>query len=170
MRGFWSYARLDDEAGRVSILRKEFENSISASHGERVALFQFTVHNRWGKDWRDGLDKELANADFLIAVLSTSYLKRAHCRYEFEQATRLGKEVFPLYYRTSKLLDDPSARKRQVGSGDPAKAKAARFAASLTRNHWRDFRKLRNKSFDHEEVRNFIDDAADHIVETVDTP
>ena len=167
MRGFWSYARLDDQTARVSRLRKAFEIAISASHGEPVVLFQDTEHTRWGRIWRDVLDDELAKADFLIAVLSPSYLKRTHCRYEFEQAVRLGKEVVPLYYRTSKLLDDASIRKEQMSSDDPAKVKAARFATELVKRQFRDFRKLRNKKADDEEVLEFIDAAAENVVDVV---
>jgi hypothetical protein len=169
MRGFWSYARLDDQNGKVSRLRKAFEQSLSEAHGEDVELYQDTNHTNWGEDWKKRIEKELKNADFLIAVVSPSYLKRTHCRYEFEQAVKLGKTILPLYYRKSPLLEEKTTRARAKKSDDRSKAQAAQFAEELGKYQHRDFRDHRNKSAGDGAAQNFIDNTADHLVQVLDS-
>src|SRR5262245_34566491 len=49
-----------------------------------------------GEDWQQRLGSLIRNADTILFVLSPSSAKSGVCKWEVEQAVRLGKRIIPI--------------------------------------------------------------------------
>ncbi|MCP5073619.1 MAG: TIR domain-containing protein [Rhodobacteraceae bacterium] len=102
--GFWSYARDDDGhmGGRLSELRQRLSGEIAMLLGHPVGIFQDINDLRTGDKWEQELRKAIAEAAFMIPVLTPSYFNSKWCREETLAFLRLagesGKEpkIFPI--------------------------------------------------------------------------
>jgi hypothetical protein len=115
IRGFFSYSRQNDlhDRGNLSRLRKSLEMEVWNQSGEKTEIFQDQDDIYWGQEWRDKITKALRTSDFLIAIITPSYLKSESCRFEFEyfleRETRLGGErILPLLYIATPELKNKS--------------------------------------------------------------
>lgn len=116
-KGFWSYARGDDEhlGGRLSELRKRVAGEISMLLGRELDMFQDIYDIRTGEKWEERLRAELTAASFMVPVLTPRYFARDWCREELTAFVRMAEEagraplLFPIYY-----VDDGEAKRCEV--------------------------------------------------------
>lgn len=105
-KGFWSYARGDDDhlEGDLTGLRRRIAGEVSMLLGYDVGIFQDIHDLRTGDRWEEGLRKGLNEASFLIPVLTPRFFNRAWCREEALTYLRLSKEagleprIFPVRF------------------------------------------------------------------------
>lgn len=105
-KGFWSYARGDDEHldQMLSTLRARIAGEVSMLMGEDIGIFQDIHDLRTGDRWEDGLRKGLNKASFLIPVLTPRFFNRDWCREEVLTYLRLSQEagleprIFPVKF------------------------------------------------------------------------
>ena len=105
-KGFWSYARGDDEHldGVFTSLRKRLEGEISMLLGYDVDIFQDTYDLRTGDRWAETLRDEITEAAFLIPVLTPRFFNRDWCREEALTYVTLAEEkgleplIFPIRF------------------------------------------------------------------------
>lgn len=76
LQGFWSYVHNDDEAegGRISQLARDVARQFEMLTGEPLALFLDRDAIKWGEDWRDKIDSNLASVAFFVPVMTPRYL------------------------------------------------------------------------------------------------
>lgn len=94
-KGFWSYARADDDHmhGALTELRKAVAGEVSMLLGHDVGIFQDIHDLRTGDDWAAKLRAGVSSASFLIPVLTPRFFNRDWCREEVLTYLRLSKEV-----------------------------------------------------------------------------
>lgn len=105
-KGFWSYARGDDEHldSVLSKLRNRIAGEISMLLGQDIGMFQDIYDIRTGDDWKEKLRAELTDASFMVPVLTPRYFTRPWCREEVVTYLRLAEEagrkplLFPIYF------------------------------------------------------------------------
>lgn len=105
-KGFWSYARGDDDHldRMLSELRKAIAGEVSMLMGEDVSIFQDIYDLRTGDQWAEKLRAELNAASFLIPVLTPRFFNRPWCREEVLTYLRVSKEagleprIFPIRF------------------------------------------------------------------------
>jgi hypothetical protein len=156
-KGFWSYVHADDDAefGRIrqlaDLLRKEF----GLQTGEELQLFLDRDSIEWGDDWRERLERALADITFFIPVVTPRYFKSAECRrelLEFSELARLqGVEdlVLPILYMDVAGLESDS----------PDQAIAA-----VARHQWEDWRLVRLEDPASPEHRKAVSGLAERLV------
>lgn len=138
-KGFWSYARGDDEHldQRLTALRQRIAGEISLVLGQDITMFQDVHDIRTGDDWAEKLRAELTTASFLVPVLTPRYFARPWCREETLTFLRLAREsgreplLFPVYF----VGDD------DFDAGAPDEVRTA-----LRRYQYLDWRPLRFES------------------------
>ena len=136
-KGFWSYVHDDDDAEgeRISRLAKDVTAQYQMLTGETIELFLDIETLKWGEDWQETVNSNLATVAFFIPVMTPRYFMSAECRRELQffarRATNLGIEelILPLYYVTV-----PAIENRTVT--DDLVELARKF-------HWEDWRELR---------------------------
>jgi hypothetical protein len=119
-KGFWSYARDDDEhlAGALSRLRQQIAGEVAMLLGRDVDMFQDIRDVRTGERWAERIRAELTAATFLVPVLTPRYLNRPWCREETLTFLRLAREkgiepnIFPI--RFVEYDEDPGCELRQA--------------------------------------------------------
>ena len=101
-KGFWSYARGDDDHldGVLTSLRARLEGEISMLLGHDVDIFQDIADLRTGDRWADKLKGELTSAAFLIPVLTPRFFNRKWCREETLTFLKVAEDngVTPLIF------------------------------------------------------------------------
>ena len=148
--GFWSYARQDDDAslGRLSGLRKLLQAELQQQYGRQpIQIFQDVAVIAPGAQWKDEISRALANAAFLIPIITPAFLESEMCceevRLFLERERRLNadhpeltgrRRIFPIRYM-------------EIEDIDPFDSDVL---AELQTLQWIDFTRLRFKS-DHEE-------------------
>ncbi|SFL98293.1 toll/interleukin-1 receptor domain-containing protein [Nitrosomonas communis] len=95
-QGFWSYVHADDEADgqRIARLAWDVSAQFEMLTGESLEIFLDKDAIRWGEEWRNKIDANLATIAFFIPVLTPRYFMSAECRRELQffarEANRLG--------------------------------------------------------------------------------
>ena len=105
-KGFWSYARGDDDHldGVLSGLRKQIEGEVSMLLGHDVGIFQDIHDLHTGDPWEEKLRAGVTNASFLIPVLTPRFFNRDWCREEVMTYLRVCKDagleprIFPIRF------------------------------------------------------------------------
>jgi hypothetical protein len=105
-KGFWSYARGDDDHldGVLSKIRSRIAGEVSMLLGHDVGIFQDIHDLRTGDDWAACLRAGVANASFLIPVLTPQFFNRPWCREEVLTFLQAAKDkgqnplVFPILF------------------------------------------------------------------------
>ena len=105
-KGFWSYARGDDDHldQMLSELRRQIAGEVSMLMGKDIGIFQDIHDLRTGDRWEDGLREGLSKASFLVPVLTPLFFNRDWCRKEVLTYLRLSKEagleprIFPVRF------------------------------------------------------------------------
>jgi len=157
---FLSYARIDDEfyGGAITKLRKWLELGVRVATGDRsFTIFQDIEAIEFGQHWPSRLDEALANARFLIPVLSPSFFTSEPCRDELtkflELEERAGRRdlILPVYFVTTPLLERPTLRTADL------------LAQAIHERQWRDWRQHAHLSADHPDYRRVIFNLASAI-------
>ncbi len=100
---FISYARRDDDYGRITELRKVLEQLISKRLGRPATIFQDKEGIRLGQQWEAALRCALNCACF-IPIITANYLDSDLCSDEvlrfatIEAEQQVGERIMPLYY------------------------------------------------------------------------
>ncbi len=105
-KGFWSYARGDDDHldGVLTNLRKRIAGEVSMLLGHDVDIFQDIYDLRTGDRWEDKLRAGITATTFLIPVLTPRFFNRPWCREEVLTYLRLCKDkgieprIFPIRF------------------------------------------------------------------------
>ena len=121
--GFWSYARMDDEAelGRISQLAKDVVSQYEMLTGETIKLFIDRDAIKWGAKSRQVIDDSLASVKFFIPVMTPRYFTRKECIRELEYFAKRAKELgimkllLPLHYVEVPGLVDDSEKEGLLG-------------------------------------------------------
>jgi parallel beta-helix repeat protein len=156
---FMSYAHFDDEhdGGRLTAMCKRLSGEVRVQTGEEFPIFQDRTDILWGQNWKARIEESLDAATFLIPIITPSFFKSDNCRDELrrflEREKRLGRSdlILPIYYINYPLFNDDKSR----AMDEMLKALAARQYA--------DWRELRSKSLDTEEVRKTLEHLAVQI-------
>lgn len=145
---FMSYARRDDkvDAG-LTKLREQLSMAVSVEIGEDFEIFQDRKDVQWGQNWKARIEETIDEVTFLIPIVTPSFFNSDACKEEFgrflAREEKLGRDdlILPIYYRSSSLLDDEARRE------------ADDLAREIHRHNHTDWRELRSKPFDSEDVR-----------------
>ena len=105
-KGFWSYARGDDDHldKMLSDLRGAIAGEVSMLMGEDVGIFQDIHDLRTGDRWAETLRAGVSAASFLIPVLTPRFFNRDWCREEVLTYLRICEEagieprIFPIRF------------------------------------------------------------------------
>jgi formylglycine-generating enzyme required for sulfatase activity len=97
-RAFLSYAHADDDflGGRIVALRDAIQKAVRFETGEPFEVFLDKDAEKGiqlGQDWQDRLDEGLAEARFLIPILSPSYFASGPCRDELGKFLELERRA-----------------------------------------------------------------------------
>lgn len=97
-RAFLSYAHADDDflGGRIGALHEAIQKAVRFETGEPFEVFLDRDAKGGillGQDWQDRLDEGLAEARFLIPILSPSYFASAACRDELSKFLELERRA-----------------------------------------------------------------------------
>lgn len=101
---FMSYAQSDDTDGRISTFRERLLRELHVQTGENLQIFQDREDIDVGESWRRRLAEGLADATFLIPIVTPSFLKSPYCREEaaifLEKQESIDRDdlVLPVYY------------------------------------------------------------------------
>jgi HEAT repeat protein len=99
-----SYAQSDDDDGRISTFRERLLRELRAQTGDDVSIFQDRKDIDVGESWRRRLAEGLADATFLLPVITPRFLKSPYCREEtamfLDRERSLDRDdlVLPIYY------------------------------------------------------------------------
>lgn len=157
---FLSYVNLDDqhEQGRLTQFRERLSGEVRIQTGEPFDIFQDRKDIAWGQQWQERLDSSLAAVTFLLPIITPAFFKSNACRAELERFLKREKElgrsdlILPVYYLTCPVLAD----KEKLQHDQLAQIVAARQYA--------DWRHLRFKPFDSEQVCETLAKMAQQIV------
>lgn len=144
--GFWSYTHADDEAdgGRIQRLAKLLKDEFGIQTGAELDLFVDREALRWGEQWRERIEQELAQVTFFIPLITPRYFESAECRRELLRfsgyARSLGAEqlLMPILYADVPGLQD-----------DEPADEAVALVKRMQRVDWRDLRLCDEASSDH---------------------
>jgi hypothetical protein len=135
---FLSYTRIDDEfyGGAITELRKRLELGVRVATGDRgFTIFQDVEGIEFGQHWPSRLEEALAEARFLIPILTPSFFTSKPCREELEKFLELEAKasrndlILPIYFISTPYLRMPSgngqiiSRKCLVSGSDGIGAK-----------------------------------------------
>ncbi len=132
---FWSYTHADNDAsaGKIVRLAELIANEYFLLTGEKLECF-VDIDVKWGEDWRDRINHALAEATFLVPVLTPNFFRSQECRKELltfvREAVSLhrGELVLPILWTPVPDLT--------IESEDEAKKATARA-------QWQDWSSLR---------------------------
>lgn len=161
--GFWSYTSQDDSAsrGRLSRLRSMLADEIQQGVGRipRVNIFQDVAAIPPGTDWEKQIREAIAQASFLIPIITPGFLQSEWCCNELlyfrEHERTQGRDdlIFPIYYND--VTDFETFRRAELY--DP------NVLRLLRERQWVDFRDLRHSDLDSEAVAKRIERVASGI-------
>jgi hypothetical protein len=145
---FWSYARIDDENSdaKLSWLYNSLKNEVHSLSGYPHEIFQDVHDIVIGQDWDSKLHEGLQDAEFLIPIITPSFLASSACRAEVEaflereHAENTHDLILPIYW-----IDAPAI-------GDPAKASTDYLARIIKKRQWGDWRNYRYEPKDNPDL------------------
>ena len=117
VRGFWSYVHDDDrtDEGRILQLATDLQSEFAALTAGSLELFVDRSSLEWGADWRAKINEAIAQAAFLIPVITPRYFTSQACRDELlafaaqAEAAGVPDLVLPVYWiEVRELENDPS--------------------------------------------------------------
>jgi len=134
-----SYARFNDrhDDGQLTAFRERLAAEIQVQTGEEFLIFQDRADIEWGQNWQHRIDQALDTVTLLLAIITPGFFRSEHCRAELQQfldrERKLGRDdlILPVYYVSSREIDDPARR-----AADP-------LAAALAARQYADWRELR---------------------------
>ena len=164
MKIFWSYARRDDQPPREKItkLREAFKTILSEVVGTECEIFFDKLSFRWGVEWRKEIDRLIVASDYFVAIVTPSYFNSRMCIFELQKACLEKKKILPIYFRNCKILE---SNFKEDGLEADINKGLNRASQKIEELQMKDFRGLRTKKFDSDEVENFLDAMAEEIAE-----
>lgn len=152
---FLSYARSDDEheGGLVTNLRDALVSEFRFQTGQDLFVFHDKTSIDLGENWRRKLEDELDTTNFLLVLLTPSFLRSVACREELERFLQREQQlarddlVLPVYYAT---LPSEAAEQDHL-------------AKALLERQYVDWRNLRFQEFSSTPVRMAIAGLASSI-------
>src|ERR1700682_5908836 len=162
--GFWSYSNTDDDhsRGRLSQLRALLASEMQQKIGRKlkVNIFQDVAAIPPGAEWEKQIRDAIDGSCFLIPIVTPALLQSEWCCQEIalfrqRETTTLRRAdlIFPIHYLN---VDDRDSSRTE----DCHDAEVFSFLRS---RHWTDFRALRHKNPESEDVARKIDALADAI-------
>jgi formylglycine-generating enzyme required for sulfatase activity len=161
--GFWSYTSSDDTAsrGRLSQLRRLLADELQLKIGRlpKVHIFQDVAAIPHGTDWLKEIHRALDDSSFLIPIVTPAFLQSEMCCAEVarfrQREMELGRDdlIFPFHYIG-------------VEDVDPDRSSECHDAAVLhllRSRQWIDFRLLRLRNPDGEDVALKLETLADSL-------
>ena len=154
---FLSYTRFDDRYRKISEFRERLSNEVATVSGHHFDIFQDINGIGLGEKWQDVLDQMLDQARFFIPILTPKFFNSRPCRDELTKfldlERRTGRQdlVLPIYWITCPVLEEGHL-----------KAKDELAQAIDERQRW-DWRELRHKAFEANEVRRNLSRLASQI-------
>ena len=163
---FLSYVNLDDhhEQGRLTQFRERLSGEVRMQTGEPFEIFQDKKDIALGQPWQERLDSSLAAVTFLLPIITPAFFKSTACRAELELFMKREKElgrsdlILPVYYVNCPVLSDK------------AKLELDPLAKIIAARQYADWRPLRFKPFDSEQVCETFAKMAQQIVEALERP
>jgi F-box protein 11 len=151
---FMSYAHSDDDRSmRLTQFREDLSAEVQRQIGEEFSIFQDRENIRWGQNWKKRIEESIDEVTFLIPIITPSFFRSLYCRYELQQFIEHEKKlerndlILPVYYVSCDA---------DTWAGDNLAQVIAEHACA-------DWRKLRSKSVDSEEVHKALIERAEHI-------
>jgi formylglycine-generating enzyme len=161
--GFWSYTSSDDTAsrGRLSQLRRLLADELQLKIGRlpKVHIFQDVAAIPHGTDWLKEIHRALDDSSFLIPIVTPAFLQSEMCCAEVirfrQREQEIGRDdlIFPFHYIR---VDD-------VDPNQTGECYDAAVLELLQRRQWIDFRSLRLRNVDGEDVSVKLEALADSI-------
>ena len=162
--GFWSYSSTDDDhsRGRLSQLRALLASELQGKIGRnlKVNIFQDVAAIPPGAEWEKQIRQAIDGSLFLIPIVTPSLLQSEWCCQEISlfrqrESATLGRAdlIFPIHYLN---VDDRD-------SSRPEDCHDAELFSFLRSRQWTDFRALRHKNPESEDVAHKIDTLAEAI-------
>jgi hypothetical protein len=140
---FISYARQDNQQGRVTELKQQLEADYRAFTGTELRCFFDLEDIKGMDDWRHRLLASLRQSQLLLLVLSPGYLDSEYFAWELVEylkyehfRTVQGRGVAPIYFVEIPGLDTPDFMQQ-----------AAAWVANIPRRHHLDLRPWFNEGF-----------------------
>ena len=131
--------------GSVTKFRERLEGEIKVQSGQRFEIFQDRNDIRWGQFWQERIIESLADATFLIPIITPSFLVSPACRMEvetflrIEQTIGISKLILPVYYVSCDAIE----------SGN----ESDKLVAEIRKRNWTDWRSFRFTPFDDPSMR-----------------
>lgn len=85
VRGFFSYAHVDDTFGRLTNLQKDLCDEFQVISGRPLKLFFDRDSIDWGELWQKNIEEGIEGSSFFIPILSPSYFLSSACNQELNQ-------------------------------------------------------------------------------------
>jgi hypothetical protein len=101
---FLSYARIDNEDGRLSELLAKLQLEVRQQTGGNFVVFQDSQSILWGQAWRSRIQEGLDESTFLLPILTPSFFASEACRAEVERFVENERQMerddllLPIYY------------------------------------------------------------------------
>ncbi|MCW5206388.1 right-handed parallel beta-helix repeat-containing protein [Desulfobulbus sp. F5] len=157
---FLSYVNLDDqhEQGRLTQFRERLSGEVRMQTGEPFDIFQDKKDIALGQPWEERINDSLDATTFLLPIITPAFFKSTACRAELERFLKREKElgrsdlILPVYYVTCPVLSDK------------AKLELDPLAKIIAARQYVDWRPLRFKPFDSEQVCETLAKMAQQIV------
>lgn len=160
MNIFWSYAKLDNKKPcKLTKLRQAFNIALDQSVGFKNQIIVDESDLKWGVDWKKEISRLITESDAVITLISPSYFNSKMCIEELDLALIADKNILPIYYRNCPA----GLRSRFKEEGNKENATLNNISAKISDIHYKDFRGLRNKDFESEDVQDFLDMIAEEI-------
>lgn len=161
--GFWSYARQDDylSQGKLTSLRSLLMFEVQQLYGRgEIRLFQDASTIPHGAAWENEVREALGQSTFFIAIVTPNFIQSEWCCREISLFVEREAELHRLHPdldRRSRILP---IHYIDVTDVDPADPEVLTLLNSL---QWFDFRRLRHRDFEGEQVRQSISELAEGI-------
>jgi CBS domain-containing protein len=160
MQAFLSYSHFDDahNANFATKFRDALIQEVQSQTGERILVFQDRDIS-WGQNWGRRIEHALNEANFLIPVVTPSFLKSDVCINELktflEHERKLQRDdlILPLYF---------------IDVTESHDATENELVSVLFSHQYVDWRKLRFKTFKTAAVRKALAEVASQIRKAMD--
>ena len=159
---FMSYVRFNDQHddGQLSQFRERLAAEVRAQTGEEFPIFQDRNDIAWGQNWQQRIDEALDAVTLLVVIITPSLFRSPACRDEFQKfldregALGRGDLILPVYYISTREMDDPGLRE------------ADEMARELASRQFADWRELRFEPFTSPQVRKTVAQLASRMRDT----
>jgi hypothetical protein len=158
--GFWSYARQDDylSQGKLSELRSLLMFELQQLYGRgEIKIFQDASTIPHGAAWENEVTAALSQSTFFIAIITPNFIQSEWCCREVSLFVEREAELHRLHPDLDRRSRIMPVHYIDVTDVDPADPEVLSLLNSL---QWFDFRRLRHRDFEGEQVRQTISELA----------